>query len=228
MNTAFPLKSRLLGVSGKADAMEFHRQDSANEKWMPFPVEYKRGKPKKNLSDKVQLCAQALCLEEMLDVKIEAGAIFYGKTRRRLDVLFDNDLREKTIKTARDLHEMISSGITPPPKYAKKCDTCSFISLCLPKAIEKKRASIQYRVSLDDNRYTVPAQLAGVRLTLRKYPDHLGIYHDNTLVARHVRSYDRKKDIQNPDHSKVFFDHHILTIHDGKGKNEYRRYRFHG
>ncbi|MDY0223062.1 MAG: CRISPR-associated protein Cas4 [Desulfobacterium sp.] len=136
---SLPLKSRLLGVSGKADAVEFHRQDSANEKWMPFPVEYKRGKPKKNLSDKVQLCAQALCLEEMLDAKIEAGAIFYGKTRRRLDVLFDDDLREKTIKTARDLHEMISSGITPPPKYAKKCDTCSFISLCLPKAIEKKR-----------------------------------------------------------------------------------------
>lgn len=136
---SLPLKSRLLGVSGKADAVEFQRQDSANEKWMPFPVEYKRGKPKKNLSDKVQLCAQALCLEEMLDVKIEAGAIFYGKTRRRLDVLFDDDLREKTIKTARDLHEMISSGITPPPKYAKKCDTCSFISLCLPKAIEKKR-----------------------------------------------------------------------------------------
>jgi CRISPR-associated exonuclease Cas4 len=136
---SLPLKSRLLGVSGKADAVEFHRQDSASEKWIPFPVEYKRGKPKKNLSDKVQLCAQAICLEEMLDVKIEAGAIFYGKTRRRLDVLFDDDLRDKTIKTARDLHEMISSGITPPPKYAKKCDTCSFISLCLPKAIEKKR-----------------------------------------------------------------------------------------
>ncbi len=68
------------------------------------------------------------------------------------------------------------------------------------------RASVQYRVSLDDNRYTVPAQLAGVRLALRKYPDHLCIYHDNTLVARHVRSYDRKKDIQNPDHSKVLLE----------------------
>lgn len=136
---SLPLKSRLLGVSGKADAVEFHRQNSASKEWAPFPVEYKRGKPKKNLSDKVQLCAQALCLEEMLDVKIEAGAIFYGKTRRRLDVLFDDDLRKKTIKTARELHEMISSGITPPPKYAKKCDTCSFVSLCQPKAIEKKR-----------------------------------------------------------------------------------------
>jgi len=68
------------------------------------------------------------------------------------------------------------------------------------------RASVQYRVSLDDNRYTVPAQLAGVRLTLRKYPDHLCIYHDNTLVARHVRSYDRKEDVQNLDHSKVLLE----------------------
>ncbi len=136
---SLPLKSRLLGVSGKADAVEFHRQDLESEEWMPFPVEYKRGKPKKNLSDKVQLCAQAMCLEEMLDVSIETGALFYGKTRRRLDVMFDNDLREKTIKTARELHGMISSGITPPPKYSKKCDTCSFISLCLPKVIEKKR-----------------------------------------------------------------------------------------
>ena len=68
------------------------------------------------------------------------------------------------------------------------------------------RASVQYRVSLDDNRYTVPAQLAGVRLTLKKYPDHLCIYHDNTLVARHVRSYDRKEDVQNPDHSKILLE----------------------
>lgn len=136
---SLPLKSKHLGVSGKADVVEFHRQDSTGKKWMPFPVEYKRGKPKKDLSDKVQLCAQAMCLEEMLHVSIKAGALFYGKTRRRLDVLFDDDLQDKTIATARELHDMISSGITPPPKYAKKCDTCSFVSLCLPKAIQKKR-----------------------------------------------------------------------------------------
>ncbi len=134
-----PLKSSSLGLSGKADVVEFHRKDSLKEKWIPFPVEYKRGKPKKDLSDKVQLCAQAICLEEMLKLTIEAGALFYGKTRRRLDVVFDDDLRMKTIETADRLHEMISAGITPPPEYSKKCDTCSFISLCLPKAIEKKR-----------------------------------------------------------------------------------------
>jgi CRISPR-associated exonuclease Cas4 len=134
-----PLKSKLLGLTGKADVVEFHREGSSNKKWKPFPVEYKRGKPKKNLSDKVQLCGQAICLEEMLNLSIQTGALFYGKTRRRLDVVFDDDLRDKTIETARKLHEMISSGITPPPKYTKKCDACSFVSLCLPKVIEKKR-----------------------------------------------------------------------------------------
>lgn len=134
-----PLKSKLLGLTGKADVVEFHREGSSNKKWKPFPVEYKRGKPKKNLSDKVQLCGQAICLEEMLNLSIQTGALFYGKTRRRLDVVFDDDLRDKTIETARKLHEMISSGITPPPKDTKKCDACSFVSLCLPKVIEKKR-----------------------------------------------------------------------------------------
>ena len=134
-----PVKSSFLGLSGIADVVEFHRSESSKAEWMPFPVEYKRGKPKKDLSDKVQLCAQALCLEEMLNVSIKAGALFYGKTRRRLDVAFDDDLRTATIDTAGRLHDMISSGTTPPPAYSKKCDSCSFVSLCLPKTIGKKR-----------------------------------------------------------------------------------------
>ena len=136
---SLPLKSSMLGISGKADVVEFHGQDCSQRQWMPFPVEYKRGRPKKDLSDKVQLCAQAFCLEEMLDVRIKSGALFYGKTRRRLDVAFDDDLRNQTINAAVQLHEMVSSGITPPPEYTKKCDACSFISLCLPKTLEKKR-----------------------------------------------------------------------------------------
>lgn len=136
---SLPLKSSTLGIAGKADVVEFHRKETSKRRWIPFPVEYKRGRPKKDLSDKVQLCAQAMCLEEMLNVRIEEGALFYGKTRRRLDIVFDNELRNQTIQTAAHLHEMISSGVTPPPEYTKKCDACSFISLCLPKAIEKKR-----------------------------------------------------------------------------------------
>lgn len=134
-----PLKSARLGLTGKADVVEFHRTDVSAPKWLPFPVEYKRGKPKKDLSDKVQLCAQAICLEEMLNTDILAGALFYGKTRRRLEVTFDEALRNQTMEAARQFHAMIESGITPPPEYAKKCDTCSFLSLCMPKAIEKKR-----------------------------------------------------------------------------------------
>ena len=95
--------------------------------------------PKKDLSDKVQLCAQAICLEEMLNIDIPSGALFYGKTRRRLEVAFDEELKNKTMEAAEQLHAMIESGITPPPEYAKKCDACSFFSLCMPKAIEKKR-----------------------------------------------------------------------------------------
>ncbi len=136
---ALPLKSSRLGISGIADAVEFHKNQKAKSPWIPYPVEYKRGKPKKNLSDKVQLCAQALCLEEMLDLRVERGALFYGKTRRRLNVDFNINLRNQTQKTCEELHDMIASGVTPQPRYEKKCDTCSFFNLCLPKTIEKQR-----------------------------------------------------------------------------------------
>ncbi len=136
---SLPLKSRRLGITGKADVVEFHLEKDGTRDWVPFPVEYKRGKPKKNFSDKVQLCAQAVCLEEMLDRKIENGALFYGKTRRRLKVQFDNELRRLTSETAEKIHGLIATGITPPARYEKKCDTCSFLNLCLSKAIGKKR-----------------------------------------------------------------------------------------
>ncbi|MCP3873919.1 MAG: CRISPR-associated protein Cas4 [Desulfobacteraceae bacterium] len=147
---ALPLKSSVLGITGKADVVEFYLKEGLEKQWIPFPVEYKRGKPKKNLSDKVQLCAQALCLEEMLCVRVEAGALFYGKTRRRLDVVFDDNLREFTIKTSEELHDMISSGITPSPHYTKKCDTCSFLNLCLPKTIGKKRNVLSWIRKMTD------------------------------------------------------------------------------
>ena len=136
---SLPLKSSHLGITGKADVVEFHYQDDPQRPWKPFPVEYKLGKPKKNNSDKVQLCDQALCLEEMLDVRINEGALFYGKTRRRLNVTFDDGLRKLTMETAAELHHMVASGLTPSPEYSKKCDTCSFLALCLPKTVQKKR-----------------------------------------------------------------------------------------
>ena len=136
------LRSLRLGLIGKADVVEFHRQ--ADGSWRPFPVEYKRGKPKKDNSDKVQLCAQALCLEEMIDVFVPDGALFYGKTRRRLDVVFDGTLRKLTEETAMRLHELIESGRTPRPVYAKKCDSCSLAGMCLPKTVGKRKSVKRY------------------------------------------------------------------------------------
>jgi CRISPR-associated exonuclease Cas4 len=137
-----PLRSLRLGLIGKADIVEFHRMEK--DVWQPFPVEYKRGKPKVDDCDKVQLCAQALCLEEMLNIRVPQGALFYGKTRRRLDVSFEEKLRQKTENTARDVRLLLESGITPAPVYTKKCESCSLVAECLPKTMEKKRSVKSY------------------------------------------------------------------------------------
>ena len=129
-----PLRSLRLGLVGKADVVEFHKH---GDMWIPFPVEYKRGKPKMDDCDKVQLCAQAICLEEMLNIEIREGALFYGQTRRREDVVFDENLRRETEEAAKKVHELIKSGITPKAEYSKKCERCSLLHLCLPKANSK-------------------------------------------------------------------------------------------
>lgn len=136
------IRSLRLGVIGKADVVEFRRQTDGS--WQPLPVEYKRGKPKPADCDKVQLCAQAICLEEMLGVHIPVGAIFYGRTRRRLDVDFDESLRRETEETAKRTHALIDSGHTPKPAYAKRCENCSLMAGCLPKTINKKRSVKTY------------------------------------------------------------------------------------
>ncbi len=137
-----PLRSLRLGLVGKADVVEFHRIDKHT--WQPFPVEYKRGKPKPDHSDSIQLCAQALCLEEMLAVPVPQGALFYGKTRRRLDVVFDEALRKETEETANKVHQLIESGTTPPPVYAKRCESCSLIGECLPEKMGKHASVKRY------------------------------------------------------------------------------------
>jgi CRISPR-associated exonuclease Cas4 len=139
---AVALRSLELGLIGKADVVEFHT-DSENN-WRPFPVEYKRGRPKKHAADTVQLCAQAMCLEEMLDTVIPEGALYYGKTRRRLPISFDLKLREKTIQTAAALHELMATGVTPPPIYGPKCDKCSFLTVCRPKNCDGSRSASHY------------------------------------------------------------------------------------
>jgi CRISPR-associated exonuclease Cas4 len=136
------LRSLRIGLIGKADVVEFHRQQDGT--WLPFPVEYKRGKPKADDCDLVQLCAQAICLEEMLSTSIPAGALFYGQTRHRLDVVFDEALRHETEETAHRARDLIASGRTPAPVYEKRCESCSLMADCLPKTIQKRRSVKSY------------------------------------------------------------------------------------
>lgn len=136
------LRSSRLGLIGRADAVEFHRLQAHAEsgcalegqtgRWRPFPVEYKRGRPKAHRADEVQLCAQAMCLEEALSTTVEAGALFYAQTRRRQVVTLDVPLRELTERTAASLHFLIRSGRTPIRIRQKKCELCSLFSACLP------------------------------------------------------------------------------------------------
>jgi CRISPR-associated exonuclease Cas4 len=127
------LRSLRLGLTGQADVVEFQRQTDGN--WLPFPVEYKRGHPKVNACDRIQLCAQALCLEEMKGVRVESGALFYGETRHRCDVVIDADLRTPTEALCDRLHAFIDAGVTPAAVYEKgKCDHCSLLEICLPQS----------------------------------------------------------------------------------------------
>lgn len=135
--------SKRLGLSGRADVVEFHRAADGvalPERaglWLPFPVEYKRGRPKAGACDEVQLCAQAMCLEERFGVRIEEGALFYGRTRHREAVAFSAPLRERTERLSVRMHEMYRLGETPAPVYSERCEKCSLRERCMPRALEK-------------------------------------------------------------------------------------------
>jgi CRISPR-associated exonuclease Cas4 len=128
--------SKRLGLSGRADVVEFLK-DRKNT--VPYPVEYKSGKPKNNISDLAQLCAQALCLEEMLNVPVREAAIFYGKPRKRLVVELSNDLRQQTEKIIETIHEMIRRSTVPTAKYEKNCDSCSLLDSCMPATTGERK-----------------------------------------------------------------------------------------
>lgn len=131
------IRSLMLGVTGKADAVELHGRPPDVR---PYPVEYKHGKPKAHRADEVQLCAQAICLEEMFGRPVFEGALFYGQTRRRMAVVFDDDLRALTAATAVAVRTMLAEGSTPPPVPMPACAHCSLEPLCRPDAIARQPA----------------------------------------------------------------------------------------
>jgi len=142
-----PLWSRLLGLYGVADVVEFHRcPDGAHHGielpshpglWTPRPVEYKRGRKKPDDRDEVQLCAQAICLEEMFAVTIPEGGLFYAAMQGRIPVPLTPSLRERVKHLAKRMHEAFESGKTPPPETGRRCGLCSMENICLPR-IRKK------------------------------------------------------------------------------------------
>jgi CRISPR-associated exonuclease Cas4 len=133
------LRSLRLGLSGQADVVEFHSAATGvslpgeDGLWQPFPVEYKRGRPKPDRCDLVQLCAQTLCLEEMFQAAVPAGALFYGQPRRRQDVAFSPALRAETESLAARMHQLYLARATPRALYSPKCEKCSLLGSCMPK-----------------------------------------------------------------------------------------------
>ncbi|MCR4443288.1 MAG: CRISPR-associated protein Cas4 [Peptococcaceae bacterium] len=149
------IRSYKYGLVGKADVVEFIRISNKETLegvsikgqeglWRPMPVEYKHGKPKTDICDEIQLCAQAMCLEEMLAVSIPRGALFYGKPRRRSAIDFTKRLRERTEEAAVDLHRMTIEQKTPEAQFEKKCLSCSLLKLCLPKTAGSGKSAKAY------------------------------------------------------------------------------------
>jgi CRISPR-associated exonuclease Cas4 len=145
------LRSLKLGLVGQADVVEFHKATQgetgisipgANGLWKPLVIEYKRGKPKIGHEDEVQLCAQVMCLEEMLEINISSSSFFYGQPRRRYDLNIDDTIRKETEALIMKLHKMNDAGVTPAAVYTKRCQSCSLIDICLPD-IKKNYKNVQ-------------------------------------------------------------------------------------
>ena len=133
---SLPLGSARLNLAGVADLVEFRPLPGGGER--PFPVEYKRGKPKLHRADEAQLCAQALCLEEMTGQPVPEGALYYAQTKRRVTVPFDAELRALTEATVAELAAVFASGVTPPPTPQRsRCRACSLLDLCRPDTVAR-------------------------------------------------------------------------------------------
>lgn len=165
-----PLRSFRLGISGQADIVEFLPCEVAQAGvlmprrkglWRPYPVEYKRTRDKHgSVAYRLQLCAQALCLEEMLQVPVPEGAVFDGKAKRREVVIFDQPLRQEVEHLAARMHQIIQSGRTPRAIYAKKCEGCSMKPVCLPSVVESASASRYLTRAIDANLRQAPYECA--------------------------------------------------------------------
>jgi CRISPR-associated exonuclease Cas4 len=150
------IHSARLGLSGECDVVEFHLSpdgvplSQAEGLWRPYPVEYKHGTVKSSAMDEAQLCAQAMCLEEMLCCDIPDGALFYGETRHRHPVAFTPELRQQVVEATEEMHQLFQRGSTPKVKPTKACNACSLKDLCLPKLMRTRSVSAYLREQLEE------------------------------------------------------------------------------
>lgn len=148
ISRAFPLVSYALGLYGVADVVEYIRSEDGvplpghGGLWAMRPVEYKRGKPKIDERDEVQLCAQAMCLEEMFNLHIERGDFYYNEIRRRVPLRLSSELRERVCSLSEEMHDFFAMGITPAAETSRKCSLCSLQNVCMPK-LTKKNISVR-------------------------------------------------------------------------------------
>ena len=146
-----------LGVSGQCDVLEYHRGAAGiplsgkEGLWQPYPVEYKRGRPREDTGDTLQLCAQAMCLESMLCCDIPEGALYYGEIRRRERVSFTPELRAEVRELLVEMHELYRRGYTPKVKPTKSCNACSLKELCLPKLMKSRAVSAYLRAAMEES-----------------------------------------------------------------------------
>ena len=151
------IRSATLGVSGQCDVVEYRRDAKGvpvaglEGLWLPYPVEYKRGEPKANNADKLQLCGQAMCLEEMLCCVIAQGALFYGEIRRREIVDFTEALRKEVREDLAEMRRLYEKGWTPKVKPSKACNACSLKSLCLPKLMKTRSVSAYLSAAMEES-----------------------------------------------------------------------------
>ena len=149
--------SERLGLSGACDVVEFHRHPQGvtlrgrEGRWLPYPVEYKRGKPKEDDCDQLQLCAQAMCLEEIFVCHIPEGSLYYGETRRRQRVSFTPELRERVESMAAEMRAYYDRRHTPSARPSKACNACSLKDLCLPKLTKRESVSAYIHARTGDD-----------------------------------------------------------------------------
>jgi CRISPR-associated exonuclease Cas4 len=150
ISRAFPLVSYKLGLTGIADVIEYTRSDNGvpvagfEGRWTMKPVEYKRGKPKVDERDEVQLCAQVMCLEEMFGIRIDEADLYYNEIRRRQRITISDDLRSLVQALAEEMHTVFHNGITPSAEPGKHCTLCSLVDVCVPRLTKKKSSVRNY------------------------------------------------------------------------------------